>query len=290
MKLVRCVCRDCGFETEKARIGYHAWKWYFPVYATQRGQLTDEECVLPDSAHKRINSLTMELYTRDVRKNPVARAAASQKISELTTDVYAQFIRSEHERLKKAYAGSSLLCLLTDELVQVEADCPKCNTASLELRQVVAMAYCKPDCGHEYTWLDSEEKGCPQCEYRPHGFATEVEPRYADQPRIQTACPCSSTMISGASLDDAFCPKCGALPTSYVENEKTYCWKHREQQHPYRLPGWIFFSPIPEYARLFENAKIYGDAEPEEDSLPASYCESCQRELQAWLKENPDRD
>lgn len=257
MKLLRAIC-ECGFNTRKARAGYHFHQWWFPVLNTTTRQLTDLSRSLPEN---QVDLIQLSKVCADELHQPFIESATKELLGEYADQPYSAF---------NPGIGSTFTCL-------------KCGQGTLRIDQVQVTAFCKSDCGHEYQWHDSEEHGCPKCNHRPHRFGADIEAKFAGQGRTESFCPCSSSMDSASPLD-AYCPKCGQLPVSYKTNGHTFCGIHHETLRPYQVPGNFLFIETSSrgVADRFPNAKLWGDADSD-DAAVASYCPTCELEHQGWL-------
>lgn len=100
MKLLRATC-DCGFQTQKARCGYHFHKWWFPVLARQTGQLHDVCRSLPDDQVDQIQlskvqasvhhgpfvARAVQAWTRLRIRMRIAQNAASRQLATMSTAI-----------------------------------------------------------------------------------------------------------------------------------------------------------------------------------------------------------
>lgn len=257
MKLLRATC-DCGFQTRKARVGYHFHQWWFPLLNTRTGELTDVLRSLPGEQVDRIQ----------LGKVPA-------------DELHCPYLESVTRELLTQFADQSDAVFNPD--IDSTCLCPTCGHNSLRVQQVYVTAICTSDCRHEYQWLDSEQRGCPRCGTRPHRFQVDLESRFSDQARTTSSCRCRSGLDSASHLD-AYCPKCGKLPTRYVTGGRAYCGAHHTPLQPYRCPGNYLFieSSSRRAADQFPNAKLWGDAESA-DHEPSSYCPTCESEHRRWL-------
>ena len=257
MKLVRATC-ECGFHTQKARDGYHFHKWWFPVLVRETGQIHDVNRSLPDEQVDRIQLSKVK-----------ASEIHSPFLDSITRDLLAEYANKDDELFAPAIGDTFR--------------CPNCSNNTLRIVAVLVTAFCNTDCGHEYQWHDSEEPGCPRCNHRPHRFRIEAEDEFTRNDRTFSHCPCSSSMDS-ASHADAYCPKCGELPVRYHVNNQSYCGIHHTPMAPYSAPSNFLF--IEAAARWvsdrFPNAKLWGNSEAD-DSLPSTYCPTCESDHQVWL-------
>jgi len=262
MKLLRATC-DCGFHTQKARQGYHFHRWWFPVLVRSTGQLHDVSRCLPEEQVDQIQ-------------------LSKVKASEL----HGPFLESVMRELVAEYASKD--GEVFEPAIGDKFRCPKCSNSTLQMASVYVTAFCKTDCGHEYQWHDSEERGCPLCSHRPHRFRVDSEDEFASVGRTISHCPCSSSMNS-ASYADAYCPKCGELPVSYHVNSQSFCGMHFVQMKPYQAPRNFIFIEAPArwVADQFPNAKLWGDSNAD-DSLPFTYCPICESHHQTWLATEED--
>lgn len=262
MKLLRAEC-ECGFRTRKARVGYHFHQWWFPFLHIETGELTD---------------ISRELPENDAREIQLGKKSAR--------DVHPSYVESVTRELRQQFTGQAKYAF--DPTPESAFLCPSCRQSSLRVQQVAVTAYCTSDCGFKFQWLDSEEHGCPICNHRPHRFRTESESQFAGEARTLSSCDCSSTLDSHSHID-AYCPKCGGLPTSYTVNDRSYCGIHHTDLISYRAPGNILF--IEARARWvthqFPNAKLWGDSDSD-DSISASFCPACESDHQCWLATNVD--
>lgn len=288
MKLVQATC-ECGYQTRKARSGYHFHTWWFPVFSHTKSQLTDVELSLPEEDRMRILDYEHQLYRQLPDRSNESKWAMHEQCKEYTQSVHDAFVGSMLEELQESHADSEESVF--NPPCGKAFKCPGCMKKSLELRQVDVLAYCHAECRHEYLWDDSEMHGCPRCNYRPHRF--KVVPLHEDETAVPTlgSCECSSTTESQSYID-AYCPKCGSLPTAYRVSQKYFCGMHHERMLPYRVPSNLFF--VEHSARwvenYFPNAKFWGDAAPEEDSFSGTYCPSCEADHKRWLQENEKGD
>lgn len=152
MKLLRATC-DCGFQTQKARCGYHFHKWWFPVLARQTGQLHDVCRSLPDD---QVDQIQLSKVQASVHHGPF--------VETVTRELIEQYASRDEEVFDPGISERFL--------------CPECSRSTLRIIPVRVTALCKTDCGHEYQWHDSEERGCPLCSYRPHRFRVDSEPEF----------------------------------------------------------------------------------------------------------------
>jgi len=288
MKLLRASC-GCGFVTRKARSGYHHDKWWFPLFSTDTGTLTDVPVSLPTEDRNRIDQQQFALYHETPRDDKHARREASAKMKAFDDEIHKSFIKRETITLRNQYALDAEGVF--DPPLQSTYCCPDCGNDSLVLDQVHVIAICKADCGYEYEWPDSETAGCPRCGYRPHRFQTEHEPRFADRPRTTCWCPCSSSTDT-ASHVDGYCPKCGELPDGYQVDGFEFCGIHDERLLPYELPANFLFIETESrwVAHQFPNAKLWGDASTNEENREGAYCPSCESDHQRWLRSHVKND
>lgn len=265
MKLLQAICK-CGFRTRKARVGYHFHQWWFPMFNIDTKQLTDVFRVLPAD---QIDLIQRSKVKAVEFHQPYLESIASELLNE-----YAD----RSDVVFNPAIGSTLVC-------------PECRQKCLRVDQVRVTAYCKRDCGLEYQWQDSEEHGCPKCNYRPHGFQVDLDLHSARKERVVSSCPCSSSMESASHID-AYCPKCGALPTRYRIDGHAICGLHHVEMQEYQVPGnCLFMQPIGWLAERtdqtdqFPNAKPWGDAETD-DFIVDSYCPLCESNQQNWIATN----
>jgi len=251
------------------------------LFSTATGELTDVSCALPLDDRKRIDQLTIDLFSEIPYADKAARRAASLRVNWMSDELQASFVARETNALRAEYAGRSECCF--DPPPESTFRCPRCRNGSMRLNPVQVIARCKAECGHEYRWLDSEDRGCPNCGYRPHAFRTESEERFAGRRRTVCYCPCS-TSTDCVSHQDGFCPKCGSLPDSYVVDDACFCGMHHELMLPYFAPGNFLFieSESRWVADRFPNAKHWGDAPDVSHSAPSSYCASCESDHRHW--------
>jgi rubredoxin len=257
MKLLRAIC-ECGVYTRKARVGYHFHQWWFPVLDTSTGQLTDRSLSLPKD---QVDLIQLSKVRADALHRP--------------------FVESATQELLSHYAGQPQYAFNPD--ISSTFKCPNCHLSKLRLDQVFVKAFCRSDCDHAYQWFDSEQHGCPKCDYRPHRFEADTDAMFAGHSRTESCCPCSSSMNSASPID-AYCPKCGQLPTSYQMNGLSFCGNHHERLVPYQAPGNFLFIETPSrwVADRFPNAKLWGDADSD-DSIASTYCPACELDHQRWL-------
>jgi deoxycytidylate deaminase len=255
MRLLRAIC-ECGYQTQKAREGYHFHQWWFAVFHYDTGLLSDVCRQLPED---QVNLIQLSKVEASEFHGPFIQAVTA----ELTADYAAR----DNERLRPAVGDSF--------------PCPNCCQSTLQIDIVNVTAYCKTDCGHEYPWLDSETRGCPLCNHRPHRFRINCDPDSTN--RTISHCPCSSSMDSADHVD-AFCPKCGELPVSYHRDDQSYCGMHHSPMESYRAPrNFLFIHSSSQFASdRFPNAKLWGDCEAD-DALSSTYCPTCEADHQAWL-------
>ena len=263
MKLLRASC-PCRFHTRKARVGYHFHQWWFPVFNTTTGQLTDVSRSLPDSE---VDQIQLSKIAADKLHRPF--------LESVTRELRIQFA-SQPDCVFEPPSESSF-------------PCPQCGNDTLTLNHVQVIAICKPDCGHEFQWADSEQHGCPKCDHRPHGFRTETEEQFAGQPRVICSCRCSSA-TDCTSHADGFCPKCGRLPSAYRVGNKRFCGMHHEEMLPYNVPGNFIFNLPRAPTDVFPKAKFWGDAPDEADSVSSFYCVKCEAEYQRWIESHSEND
>lgn len=258
MILIRATC-DCGFHSKKARLGYHFHKWWFPIFHRLTGDLQDICRALPETQVDQIQ---------------LSKISAHKLHEPFITNAIQELIQ-QYEQLKDHVFNPAI-----DELF----DCPRCNKLTLRILQVHVTAFCKDECGYEYQWKDSEERGCPRCNYRPHHFRSDEEQIFDQAPRTMSACRCSSYMDS-ALHQDAYCPKCGELPVSYRYNDLSICGKHHLTMQPYKMPGnFLFTQPFDIWGKYdTPNAKHWGDSNAD-DAITSSFCTACEEELQAFLE------
>ncbi|PQO29207.1 hypothetical protein C5Y96_15785 [Blastopirellula marina] len=284
MKLVQATCA-CGFQTHKARSGYHYHQWWFPVFSSTKSQLSDIELSLPEEDRDRLSQFDHQAYLDLPDRSIESKQKMREDCEEHRRSVHEAFVNSQLEEFREAYANSdesTFNPLCGDALM-----CPVCRKRSLILRQVEVLAFCHPDCGHEYRWEDSEEKGCPRCDYRPHRFKIVTSGKKSKTASTKGYCDCASTCELDSHVD-GFCPKCGKLPVSYEVDGVSRCGMHHETMLPYRMPTNIFFvEPLARWVQgQFPNAKIYGDAAAQEESIQGRFCPSCEADHQRWLRAN----
>ncbi|WP_425395585.1 hypothetical protein [Aeoliella sp.] len=257
MKLLRASC-DCGFCSRKARVGCHFHQWWFPLFERRTGQMHDIARALPDEQVVLIQ---------------LGKVAAAE--------LHKPFLKSVVRELDEQYAGNDEYLLKPGPVDRLP--CPQCSRSSLKIVQVRVVANCKADCGHEYRWLDSESRGCPRCNHRPHAFSADLEPAFADQGRVISSCPCSSNLESAAHTD-AYCPKCGELPEKYRVDGREFCGMHHVALQPYDAPSNFLFihTAASHAADQFPNAKHWGDATGEAHA--SMYCPNCESDHQTWLE------
>lgn len=263
MKLLRASC-PCGFHTRKARGGYHFHQWWFPLFSTRTGQLTDVSRSLPDPEVEQIQLSKVQAHK-----------------------LHRPFIESVTRELVNQFASQSD-CVF-DPPPQSTFRCPQCGNDTLTLNHVHVIAICKADCGHEYQWPDSEEHRCPECDCRPHAFRTESEEQFASQPRTICSCRCSSATDCTSHVD-GYCPKCGRLPSAYHADNKQFCGMHHEVMLPYNVPGNFIFMHPHAPTEKFQNAKRWGDAIDTSDGLSGSYCLLCETDRKRWLERHCEND
>jgi len=286
VKLLRASC-PCGYVTRKARSGYHHDQWWFPLFSIGEGALSDVRAALPKSVRKRIDELQFDIYHQTPRDDKMARRHATARMREIEDAIRRTFIERQQATLRNRYESDGT-CVF-DPPPNSRFRCPDCGDDSLILDQVRVVAVCKADCAHEYDWPDSEEHGCPQCDYRPHAFRAESEARSEEHARTICFCPCSST-TDCTSHTDGYCPKCGALPDVYTVKEESFCGEHHEEMIPYNVPSnFVFRLPNAPRGRV-PNAKFWGDATDESDSVAGSYCVLCENEYRSWLESQNDDD
>lgn len=288
MKLVQATC-ECGYQTRKARSGYHFHQWWFPVFSSAKSQLSDIQLTLPEEDRERIDHFSHQAYMNLPDRSAESKRVMHEECKAFTQSVHDAFVNAMLEEVQESQvdAEESVFDPPPGEVFT----CPGCKKRSLVLGQVEVLAYCQKECGHEYRWDDSEVKGCPQCNYRPHRF--KIMSHQTEKSGVPTlgACECSS-MTESESYVDGFCPKCGALPYAYSTGPRHFCGMHHERMLPYRVPSNLFFvEPSARWVeRLFPNAKFWGDAAPEEDSFSGRFCPSCEAHHQRWLQENKEDD
>jgi len=129
MRLLRATC-ECGYQTQKAREGYHFHKWWFPVFSNDTGHLQDVSRQLPEDQVDLIQLSKVE-----------ASELHGPFIESVTAELIADYEKRDNECLNPAVGDSF--------------PCPKCSDSTLQIDVVNVTAYCKTDCGHEY----QEEKG-----------------------------------------------------------------------------------------------------------------------------------
>jgi hypothetical protein len=282
MKLVRAVC-DCGFTTRKARSGRHFDQWWFPLYCTTTGALTDVLCALPAEDRKRIDRLSLDAFVQIPRDDNDGRREASARIERQTRRIREEFFESRRRLFDQEYAVQRPYKF--DPRPGTVLDCPSCRNKTLTVEQVAVEAHCKSDCGHRHQWPDSEAAGCPKCGHRPHRFRTEIEPRLAGLPRTTCSCRCSSS-TDCVSHGDGFCPKCGELPVVYETGGEHFCGIHHEPMLPYRVPANFLFVETDSrwVAEQFPNAKLWGDAPGGTGCVPGLCCTACESDHQRWLE------
>lgn len=286
MILVRATC-ICGFHTRKARSGFHFDRWYFPLLNLRTFELSDLEVPFPESERKRIKELNSIDFKATVDRGREARNQAAARMAKREKDAQRQYILSKKPQLKTQYENDPEVAF---DPAQEGFTCPECGKKDgVRIQQVKAIAVCRLDCGHEYIWPDSQHSGCPLCGHRPHRFKTETEPEFADLPRIESACGCASTLVSGSHVD-AYCPKCGRLPGAYRLDDVNMCGKHHIPMKQYKLrSNFLFISTFGGPPRhLFPNAKLFGDASDFDDAFLDSYCPQCEDESHQWELQHLD--
>jgi hypothetical protein len=258
MKLLRASC-ECGYHSRKCRSGYHFHQWWFPVINTLTGELNDVLCALSDEQVDLIQLSKVK-----------------------AVELHQPFIEGETRQLSLYYADKA--DVVFNPGIGNIFTCPKCQKQSLCLSHVHVTAICKVDCGHQYSWPDSEEIGCPVCSYRPHYFEVDTELSINEHDRVTSYCGCSSALKS-TSHTDAYCPKCGKLPSSYQKNGVSYCGKHHTTKLDYFAPRNFMYYLIEAPLDQFPNAKFWGNAE-NDDSIASKYCSKCETEHHTWLRIN----
>lgn len=291
MILLRAMC-DCGFFTRKARAGVlHGpwWQWWFPVYSTSNGALTDIHVSLPEAKRELIKQHDFELHLKTPRDDKQARRQAGMVMGAFHRKVHDDYLDQETCILQSRFASEND-CVF-NPAIGTQLSCPACKRASLAITQVQVTAFCSADCGNVYQWLNSEASGCPRCGSSPHRFQTDCDIRFANHER--TICHCSCfTSTEAASHIDGFCPKCGQLPEHYQHGGKDYCGLHHAPMLPFAFPCNIFLrEPAARWvAHRFPNAKIWGDAKTGEESVPGMYCQLCESDHQLWLHTEDNHD
>lgn len=288
MKLVQATC-DCGYQTHKARSGYHFHQWWFPVFSHATAKLSDVELKLPEEDRMRILEFEQELYHEFSDHSWETKQEISQKSDEFTQSIHQAFLRSELEEYQPSSFDSAEATF--DPRCGDVFTCPGCRKNSLQLRQVEVWAYCHRDCKHRYRWNDSETDGCPKCEYRPHRFKIVAPDASNMTSPTFGRCACDSITESESS-SDGYCPRCGCLPKTYQVNQKHFCGRHHERMLPYQMPAKYYFidSPQSDVERLLANAKLFGEAISPEEGVPSWFCPSCETDFRRWRKENADEE
>ncbi len=288
MKLLRASCA-CGYRTRKARSGNHYYQWWFPVFNTAAGTLSDVLAALPQEDRERIDLRNFDIYMQTPRDDMPRRREMSLAMQAFDDEVSSNFITRETIALRNHYSADET-CIF-DPPLAATFFCPQCGGETLSLKQVSVIAFCKTGCAHEYQWLDSETAGCPKCGHRPHRFQMEHEFEYSSFPRTICGCACSSSTDCLSHID-GYCPKCGNLPADYEVGGVHFCGRHHEPFVDYRCPSnFLFIEADSRWAAArFPNAKLWGDARSGDESMPGSYCVTCESDRLRWLESHAEED